>query len=171
MSEYLSFVNRELLNNDGFRFQQLYARTYLNTQTKSLCLLWDEDSQNIQIMQNIKLGRCLFTKRFLKQKVGFKEDQVYERSVLSNVHQLCNISYLFHYQTDSTIISKGAKKYLQVKCASIQEVKFRVLALLTLSHRIDPKQNINICFPRTFKIKDNIKRLVIDELKGTFICN
>ncbi len=123
-------------------------------------------------MQNVKLDRCLFTKRFTKENIGWKEEQIYERSVLNPIiHQRCNVSYILHYQTNSTIISKGSKMYLEVKCSSIQESKFRILALLTLSHRIDPKKNINIYFSRTFKAKDNLNRLEVNELKGTFICN
>jgi hypothetical protein len=88
------------------------------------------------------MGKWLFSRPFLK-KVGLTDDQIRRNMVYNSIQHLpSGLAHIFHYGTVSSVISKGKKSYLEVKCKSRNDAKFRIFALLVCNYQLSEKKTL-----------------------------
>lgn len=80
---------------------------------------WDDRSTNAKVKEMIDAKKSLFSKAQLKSIISFTDNDITERTLyLPNKLEPVCYSHLLHLQTQTTIIKKSDRKYVEIKCAS-----------------------------------------------------
>jgi hypothetical protein len=121
-------------------FLEQGTRLYLDREAHLLVFDWNHSALDRGIIDNIRVGKLPFSKNFYRKSIGLTEDQISAKiGFKSSKHEFCDISHLFHYETKTTILRKQSKSYLEIKCASKAEARFRTFILKLITFGLQSK--------------------------------